>query len=337
MVAGLTLTATACQQIDVYAVTGDRDTVSDVATTADGSNFGSSSVGSTFDSSSVGSTFDSSTLGSIDDGGGPPPACSLTSVTPGDTSVTIRVGSLTRSYVLHVPPAVDSTAPAPLIIDFHGAGGTGWDQLATSTYPAVTDPAGVVMAFPDGVNGPIGTAWNVGPCCVPGVDDIMFVDALIADVRQRVCVDMRHVYAVGVLTGGGMAHHLACERADVFAAVSPAAFDLLEETVDSCVPAAPVGVVAFRGTADVRVPFEGGSASLVPSMPVTFLGAQATFERWARINECSGEPSEPDAQGCSFYADCGGGTEVVLCVKQDGRGEPGDAAIAWPVLQRHSR
>jgi polyhydroxybutyrate depolymerase len=262
--------------------------------------------------------------------------CTVVAAT-GDTSITVAVGSLERSYVLHIPPTFDAGRPAPLIIDFHGAGGSGWDQLQASPYPPVTDPEGVIMAFPDGVSGPIGPAWNVGPCCVPGVDDLAFVDALLADVKARVCVDVNRVYAVGVLTGGGMAHYLACERADDFAAVSPAAFDLAEETVADCQPTQPVGVVAFRGTADERVPYEGGSSMLVPNMTVTFLGAQASFERWASLNGCVGEPSAPDGNGCSTYSECTGGVEVVLCSKENGGAEAGDATVAWPILARHER
>lgn len=254
----------------------------------------------------------------------------------GDTAVDVAVGSLTRSYVLHVPPTYDASRPGPVVFDFHGAGGSGANQRATSPYPAVTDPEGVVMVFPDGVNGPIGNAWNVGPCCVPGVDDLAFVDALVADVKQRICVDSRRIYAAGVLTGGGMAHHLACQRSEVFAAVAPAAFELLQETVADCTPAVPVSVVAFRGTADTRVPYDGGSSNMVPSMPVTFLGAQASFERWADIDGCSGGPSAPGARGCSSCTNCAAGSEVVLCTTQDGGSEPGDATIAWPIVRRHA-
>src|SRR5690606_13440868 len=110
-----------------------------------------------------------------------PNPCSL-APPAGDTSFAVAGGSLERTYVLHVPPAFDSSRPAPLVIDFHGAGGSGWNELQTSPYPAETDRDNVVIAFPDGVNGPIGAAWNVGPCCVPGVDDLTFVDALLADV-----------------------------------------------------------------------------------------------------------------------------------------------------------
>jgi polyhydroxybutyrate depolymerase len=70
-------------------------------------------------------------------------------------------------------------------------------------------------------------------------------------------------------------------------------------------------------------------------MPVTFLGAQATFQKWAEIDQCTGSPSAPDGNGCSAYSSCAGGVEVVLCTKQGGGQAQGDATIAWPVLTRH--
>lgn len=350
-----------CARRDVYAVTRDRTAPDTVNDTRDST---SDSVAVSFTSDPI-SGEDSETLQNTDqptsalpsmdpesstslgssgepndqtqDGGDTDEGCPSGSLAPGDVGFTVAVGSLERNYVLHVPPTYDASRAAPLIIDFHGAGGSGWDQLETSPYPEVTDADGVIMAFPDGVEGPIGAAWNVGPCCVPGVDDLAFVDALLADVKQRVCVDSRRVYAVGVLTGGGMAHYLACERAEEFAAVAPAAFDLAEETVDSCTPSAPVGVVTFRGTADPRVPYEGGSSMLVPNMSMTFLGADASFRRWASINGCRGEPSPPDARGCRAFTDCPEAVEVVLCSEDNGGAEPGDATIAWPILQRHVR
>src|SRR6185503_17352588 len=101
-------------------------------------------------------------------------------------------------------------------------------------------------------------------------------------------------------------------------------------------PARPVTVIAFRGTADSRVPYEGGPSSLVPGMPLTFLGAQGTFEKWAEIDGCVGSPSAEDANGCASYADCDGGAEVILCTQPGARVEPGDPTIAWPVLTRHT-
>jgi polyhydroxybutyrate depolymerase len=254
----------------------------------------------------------------------------------GDTSETLQVGSVSRSYVLHVPSTYDGRKPVPLIVDFHGIGGSGLSELTGSPYPEVTDPEGVIMAFPDGLKGPLGTGWNAGPCCVADVDDVAFAKALVAHVQSTACVDPGRVYAVGILTGGGIVYYLACRAAEVFAAVAPAAFDLLEENVDDCNPLRPITEISFRGTADPRVPYAGGASYLVPGMPITFLGAKETFSRWAQLDRCAGSPSQEDSNGCSSYSGCQGGVEVVLCTKQGGRDDPGDASVAWPVLKRHT-
>lgn len=266
----------------------------------------------------------------------PSPSCSAPALPPGDTTETLQIGAVTRHFVLHVPSTYDRAQLAPLIVDFHGMGESGSSELARSPYLPVTDAEGVIMAFPDGLRGPLGTAWNLGPCCVNDVDDLAFTRALLAHVQSKACIDARRVYAVGVLTGGGMVHDLACHAADLFAAVSPAAFDLLQEDVDACRPLRPITEIAFRGTADPRVPYAGGASSLVPGMPITFLGARPTFEKWAELNRCRGAPSATDDNGCERYADCDGASEVVLCTKQGGGDQPGDAHIAWPLLKRHT-
>lgn len=266
--------------------------------------------------------------------GGEPSACSAPVQEAGDSNRSVVVNGTTRNYVLHLPPNYAGQEPVPLVVDFHGVGGSGMSQRSSSPYPNVLDPDGVVMAFPDGLRGPAGTAWNVGPCCVADVDDVAFTRALVLDVQSSACIDPSRIYAVGVLTGGGMAHHLGCEAADLFAAVAPAAFDLLAETVDDCVPSRPITVVSFRGTASSRVPYEGGASSLVPGMPLTFLGAQGTFEAWGSIDGCVGPASAPDAAGCTAYSGCRDGAEVILCTQPGGE-EPGDPSVAWPVLKRH--
>jgi polyhydroxybutyrate depolymerase len=248
---------------------------------------------------------------------------------------TVQVGNVSRSYVLHVPSAYDGTKPVALIVDFGGLTATGTQQQRLSPYPAEVDPEGVVMAFPTGLPGPSGNAWNVGPCCVTNADDVGFAKALVAQVSATACVDRKLVFATGFSMGGGMAHYLACHAAEVFAAVAPSSFDLLQENVGDCLPPRPITVISFRGSADTLVPYAGGPSSVVPGMPVTFLGAQATFQKWASIDQCVGSPSTPDSDGCSTYSNCQGGVEVVLCTNQGGGQAQGDASIAWPVLKAH--
>jgi polyhydroxybutyrate depolymerase len=263
--------------------------------------------------------------------------CPSQSAQPGNRSMTVTVGSQNRSYVLYVPSTYSGSQPVPLIFDFHALGGNGTSQSATSPYPDETRADGVVMAFPTGLPGPgiATTAWNLGPCCTDQGDDIAFTKAMLDQIQSTVCIDKKRIYAVGHITGGGMAYSLACAMSDVFAAVSASAWDLLKENVDSCKPSRGITVVSFRGTGDTLVPYVGGYSSFVTGMPVNFLGAYETFKRWASIDLCSGDASKEDSKGCSKYSSCRDGAEVVLCAKA-GVSEVGDPGIAWPLLKQHT-
>jgi polyhydroxybutyrate depolymerase len=263
-----------------------------------------------------------------------PVTCPSPALSSGDSTQTVQAGGVTRSYLLHVPAAYDGSKPVPLVLDFHVLSTSGAQERGISPYPDETDPDGAIMAFPNGLPGPSGNAWNVGPCCVADVDDVAFARALVTQVRTTACIDPKRVYAVGFSMGGGMAHYLGCQAADIFAAVAPASFDLLRENVADCHPARPITVVSFRGSSDNLVPYDGGPSAVVPGMPITFLGAQATFQKWAAIDQCTGGPSAPDSGGCETYAHCQAGVEVVLCTKPGGQ-QPGDAGYAWPLLKRH--
>ncbi|NLE86374.1 MAG: hypothetical protein GX607_08240 [Myxococcales bacterium] len=301
---------------------------------------GSGATGGDVDPGTGGSGGDPLGTGGMTSGGGggsgdDPIVCPSTALTPGDTTRTISVGGTERSYILHVPPAYDGSTAVPLIVDFHPLGGSGQSERSSSPYPAQVGSEGVIMAFPSGMSGPSGNAWNVGPCCVSGPDDVAFARALVADVAERACIDPKRIYAVGFSMGGGMSHYLGCHASDLFAAIAPAAFDLLEENIGDCQPERPLTVVSFRGTSDPIVPYDGGYSAVVTGMPITFLGAQSTFEAWADLNGCTGSPSPTGQNGCQGYSNCDGGVDVVLCTQNAGH-VAGDASVAWPILKQHS-
>ncbi|MBN2341650.1 MAG: hypothetical protein JXX29_06120 [Deltaproteobacteria bacterium] len=265
------------------------------------------------------------------------PDCSAATAVAGDSTRSVMVNGIQRSYVLHIPGTYSGDAAVPLILDFHPIGDSAAGEQSNSPYPAVTDGEGVIMAFPDGLAGPLGAAWNIGPCCVDNANDVAFARAVVDDVSRIACINTNRIYAVGTSMGGGMVHHLGCEAADLFAAVAPAAFDLIEETVDACAPARPLTVVTFRGTADPLVPYGGGYSDIVPNHPITFLGAVNTFEKWAALNQCSGAAQSFDADCLRYPGEqCAMGVEVILCTEENGGIQHGNAALAWPILKQYS-
>jgi polyhydroxybutyrate depolymerase len=261
--------------------------------------------------------------------GGQPGNCPAGSK-PGDGKRTVTVGTTSRSYYLHVPTKYDGSKPVPLVVDYHGLGGSGSNEAGSNPYKSVIDAEGVISAYPDGMNGTNGTGWNIGPCC-NNYDDVAFAKSLVQDVAKLACIDVKRVYAVGFSLGGGMVHRLGCEAADTFAAIAPAAADLVKETVDKCKPARPLTVISFRGTSDTSVPYAGGTI-----VSFTGLGAQATFKKWAELDQCTGTPSAEDSNGCSTYATCADGVQVTLCSKKNGGHEAGNASISWPILKKYA-
>jgi polyhydroxybutyrate depolymerase len=263
-------------------------------------------------------------------GGSAPIACPAAVLATGNSDRNLQSGGKNRSYVLHVPSGYTGKSAVPLIVDFAGHGGTGQSQQRDSPYPKVVDAENVIMAFPTAIGD-----WNMGPCCADGVDDIGFAKDLVVELQKLACIDPKRVYAAGFSMGGAMSHQLACRASDVFAAVAPAAFDLLEEHLPTCQPQRPITVITFRGTNDDLSPYNGGLSNLV--RPIHFLGAVNSMKKWAELNGCTGTAADL-GNNCQGYAasQCPGGVEVVMCTKQGGGHEQGNATLGWPVLKRHA-
>jgi polyhydroxybutyrate depolymerase len=237
----------------------------------------------------------------------PPITCPADGLMPGDHEQSIEHAGRQRTYLVHVPRGYTGTTPVPAVFDFHGYGSSGRGQMGASGFREVGEEHGFIGVYPDGVGG----SWHVNGCCGQAaqeqLDEIAFVRAIFAQLAQSACIDPRRVYASGVSQGGGMAHHVACLAADLFAAVAPVSSDL---RTDPCTPARPISQLSARGLADTLSAYEGGQVG-PPGMAYTSIGARATFERWRAIDECTGEPV---AMGdCETYAQCAGGVEVTLC------------------------
>ena len=316
--------------------TGGVPTTGGASGSGGASTGGTSNSGGSAGSGAAGSGGTSNTGGAAGSGGTSAVATCPASATlaAGESTRTIQAGGLTRSYILHVPASYTGTSPVPLVLDFHPLFGTGAQERGSSGYLALSDEQGFIVAFPDGID----NAWNIGPCCTTSrtVDDVAFARAMVEEISAQGCVDRKRVYATGFSMGGGMSHHLACNAADMFAAVAPSAFDLLNDTEQPCHPVRPISVISFRGTADLIVPYAGGASNPPNGLPVTihFLGAVGTFDKWRSLDSCTGTPT---TQGeCQTYSTCAGGAEVTLCTAVGGGHATGDARTGWNTLSRHA-
>jgi polyhydroxybutyrate depolymerase len=243
----------------------------------------------------------------------------------------IDVGGMQRRYVVHVPDGRADSAPAPLVVVFHGGGGNAANAARTSGMGAKADRAGFIVAYPDGTGRRAGAkaflTWNAWRCCGAAldnnVDDVAFVRAMVADIERGHAVDRRRVYAAGLSNGGMMTYRVACELADIFAAVAPVGGAL---NTDGCRPSSPVSVVIFHGTADQHVRFEGGEPGTSVDRHKRVDNSVAyAVDFWKRRDGCEGEPlrSRKGSVVHDAYA-CRDGTAVELyAIEGQGHAWPG--------------
>ncbi|KAI9658744.1 MAG: hypothetical protein M1821_002304 [Bathelium mastoideum] len=175
-----------------------------------------------------------------------------------------------RSYLLSLPPNYTPTTPAPLILSYHGHGGSPAGQASLSSFSSASLNPDAIVAYPAG----IAASWQGAPYATPGVDDIAFTLALLDALHAALCVDPQRVYATGHSNGGGfVGMTLACDArgAAPFAAfaASSGAFYPNVSDAGSCdgatVPLLPCHPAAattpfleVHGTADGTIPYWGG-------------------------------------------------------------------------------
>lgn len=293
---GATATTTATTTADpsstsAAATTTASDPTTGGATTSDPS----TTTAATSSSSTSTTTTTAGTTGA--------PACAGGGLGPGDHDIMIDVDGTPRAAIVHVPAGYDPQTPTPLVLNLHGFTMNAEQQVAFTGMNTTADADGFIVAYGDGLN----NSWNAGGCCgvslQNNVDDVGFLRALVEHLETELCIDPARVYATGMSNGGYMSHRLACEAADLFAAVGPVSASL---GLPDCAPARPVPIILFNGTTDALVPYAGG----------LFPGAKEVFAGWAARNGCTGEPTISKQTGsatCETYDTCEAGAKVTLC------------------------
>lgn len=229
---------------------------------------------------------------------------------PGISEHTLESGGLERRYLMYVPESYDPARQTALVFSLHGYTSNPEQQMLISAWNPVADDHGFVVVYPQGTGAP--TRWNAGEFGErrpdTPVDDVAFIRDLIGHLSEALCVDPARVYASGLSNGGGMSNRLACDLADMIAAIGPVA-GAYSPIPGGCNPSRPVPVLAFHGTDDRIVPYEGlPGGRLLPDI-------QAWAGEWAARNGCDPEPEAMPAAGDAsgiHYINCDQDADVIL-------------------------
>lgn len=268
---------------------------------------------------------------------------------PGESAHTLTYDGLERSYLLYVPASYDPAQPAPLVLSMHGFSSNPTQQVSFSQWNPLADEYGFIVAYPQGTGFPL--RWNSGAnpfAPRETTDDVGFIGVLIDTLSSSLCIDLTRVYATGLSNGGGMSNRLACELADRITAIGgvAGAYSALPE----CQPSRPVPVIAFHGTDDTIVPYEGTTGQRFGLPPIEDWAAE-----WAGRNGCDlapqpladiGAVSGVEYTGCeapvTLYTVHGGGhtwpggeDQIALFVGETNR-DVNASAMMWDFFQQYA-
>lgn len=246
-----------------------------------------------------------------------------------------------RSFRVFVPEGLDRGVPAPLVLALHGGGGTALEMERYTRFDAVAQREGFIVAYPNGYR----LHWNDGRDDVghatarKNVDDVGFIHRLIDRVAQIAAIDRSRVYVVGMSNGGMMAHRLALELPDVFAAAAAVAANIPEPLLASTLPPRPVPMLLINGVDDPIIPWEGADGAVVLGKSIgSVASADRTAAFWTDRNACTAQGARewfPDADprdGARAWrqqwSGAGPASDVVLCGIEGG-------GHTWPGSDRY--
>jgi polyhydroxybutyrate depolymerase len=193
---------------------------------------------------------------------------------PGARRLELAFQGRMREYLIHVPAAPNGS----LVLAFHGGGQTAAQLERITGLDALADREHFIVAYPQAFERSWADGRNETSAEKQGVDDVGFAKAVIDDIAKRQTIDRSRVFATGLSNGAIFTHRLACDTADMLAAIAPVIGAVAKNTAASCRPRVPVAVVAVQGRADPSVPFDGNEH---------LQSSRATEEMWRTLNGCA--------------------------------------------------
>jgi poly(3-hydroxybutyrate) depolymerase/formylglycine-generating enzyme required for sulfatase activity len=115
-----------------------------------------------------------------------------------------------QSYLLYIPAKLPD-GPVPLVVVIPGDMAIAPDLSGNTHLKDAAEERKFILAYPNKHDD-----WNTDE----GSTDVDYIRAIVADVESNHCLDKRRIYGAAYAGGGTMAARLACDAADIFAAMT---------------------------------------------------------------------------------------------------------------------
>ncbi|MCG9760386.1 MULTISPECIES: alpha/beta hydrolase [Pseudoalteromonas] len=174
----------------------------------------------------------------------------------GKTEIGVNVHELNERFYYMLP--VENTSKSyKLLFAFHGSGGSGQGMAGMTRLHEQSDD--YLVVYPKSKN----EEWNEGCGCNKahrlGVDDLGFVDDMVAELKAKYQIIDGEIYATGFSQGGLFVQNLLCNRSEVFNAIVTVGAPMSYQLGDSCNLTTPTNYRIMHGKADSVLPYNGKS------------------------------------------------------------------------------
>jgi len=164
-----------------------------------------------------------------------------------------------------------------LLMAFHPSGGSAVGMQSLTQFEQRSDD--YIVVYPQSKV----EEWEEGCMCNKpyrlGIDDLSYVDNIIADVKTRFHIDSDEIYAVGYSQGGLFTQNLLCNRSHVFNGVASVGAPMSIQLSETCSIGTPTDYMMVHGTADSVLPYYGRNQSTF-----TLISSELALEVIARLN-----------------------------------------------------
>jgi len=154
-------------------------------------------------------------------------------------------------------PKSASSGPIPVVLHFHGAGGTGSGVIRNNGMIKPILERGYAVIAPNGLGreGRRGGFWSFIPGRPIRRDELAFTHQVLDDAVERFELDRSRVLLTGFSIGGSLTWYLACQAPNDFAAYAPVAGGFWRPHPTDC--GGPIKMLHTHGWRDSTVPLEG--------------------------------------------------------------------------------
>tara|TARA_Y100000741_G_C18251429_1_gene557447 strand:+ start:535 stop:1716 length:1182 start_codon:yes stop_codon:yes gene_type:complete len=198
---------------------------------------------------------------------------------------TFNFEGLEREYYFYKPDNLDEDAP--LIMGFHGYGGSAQSFINYTEFMNYADEYGFAICSPQGTIDDYNTSfWNVGYSFHDNeiVNDVGFVSELARFLQNEYDLSVDKTFCTGMSNGGDLSYLLACQASDIFSAAAPVAGCMMVNFYNECSPSNNISIFEIHGKDDDTTLWDGDIYDQDGWGP--YLGTSTIIDFWVQQNQC---------------------------------------------------